>query len=346
MNAKTTVAVVVCVLWLPAARDVASGRAAQAPAASASALAIPGVVRGGTAIERIQTGFNGLDDPIGLMDGTLVFSEPGARRVHRMNTRTNEVSVLVAESNESHGVTEDSKGRLISAQAWDGSTRIGVIYPPGSEAVLADNFAGRPFSRPNDAIVARNGGVYFTDPGLTAQQAEALVKRQGGKPLAPRLPPAVYYIPPGGEPIRIEDTMIRPNGIQLSRDEKTLYVSDSNGIHVIAWDIQPDGVARNRRTFGTLTGRSTRDNGLGGVKTFADGMTIDNDGRLYVATGGGIEVLSPQGRHLGTIPVRCPPADCQNVAFSGPEKKTLYIAGAGALYRVEMLARGFTGRAK
>ena len=344
MNAKTATASVVCALWLLAAHGVAAGRAPQAPAAAA--LDIPGVVRGGTAIERIQTGFDGLDDPIGLMDGTLAFSEPGARRVHRMNTRTNEVSVLVAESNESHGVTQDSKGRLISAQAWDGSTRIGVIHPPGSEAVLADSFEGRPFSRPNDAIVARNGGVYFTDPGLTVQQAEALVKRQGGKPLAPRLPPAVYYIPPGGRPARIEDKMIRPNGIQLSRDEKTLYISDSNGIHVIAWDIQPDGLVRNRREFGTLTGRSTRDNGLGGVKTFADGMTIDNDGRLYVATGGGIEVLSPQGRHLGTIPVRCPPADCQNVAFSGPDKSTLYIAGAGSLYKVEMLARGFTGRAK
>lgn len=221
-----------------------------------------------------------------------------------------------------------------------------MIYPPGSEVVLAENFEGKPLSRPNDVIVARNGGIYFTEPGLTVQQAEALVKRQGGKPLAPRLPPAVYYIPPGGKPIRIEENMIRPNGIQLSRDEKTLYVSDSNPIHVIAWDIQPDGLVRNRRNFGTLEGRSTRDNGLGGIKTFADGMTIDNEGRLYVATGGGIEVLSPQGQHAGTIPVRCPPADCQNVAFSGPEKKTLYIAGAGSLYKVEMVAQGFTGRAK
>jgi len=82
------------------------------------------------------------------------------------------------------------------------------------------------------------------------------------------------------------------------------------------------------------------------VKTFADGMTIDNDGRLYIATGGGVEVLSPQGRHLGTIPVKCPPADCQNIAFSGPAKRTLYIAGAGSLYRLAMVAQGFTGRAK
>ena len=103
---------------------------------------------------------------------------------------------------------------------------------------------------------------------------------------------------------------------------------------------------RNRRDFGTLEGRSNRDNGLGGVKTFADGMTIDSEGRLYVATGGGVEVLSSEGAHVGTIPVRCPPADCQNLAFSGPEKRTLYVAGAGSLYRIEMVARGFAGRAK
>ena len=103
---------------------------------------------------------------------------------------------------------------------------------------------------------------------------------------------------------------------------------------------------RNRRNFGTLEGRSQRDNGLGGIKTFADGMTIDNEGRLYVATGAGVEVLSPKGQHLGTIPVRCPPADCQNVAFIGPEKRTLYIASAGFLYKVAMVARGFTGRPK
>lgn len=346
MHLKTTIALLLCVLLRPSASDLATAQVNQAPAAVGVALDIPGVVKGGTTIERIASGFDGLDDPIGLMDGTLVFSEPNKRRLHTLDTRTNRSSVLVAESNESHGVSQDSKGRLFSAQALDGSTRIGVIFPPGSAEVLTDNFEGKPFSRPNDLIVAKTGGVYFTDPGLTAQQAEALVKQHGGTPLPPRLPPAVYYLPPGGKPIRIEAKLIRPNGISLSRDEKTLYVSDSNGVHVTAWDVQPDGLVRNRRDFGTLTGRSTRDNGLGGVKTFADGMTIDNDGRLYVATGSGVEVLGPQGMHLGTIPVKCPPADCQSIAFGGPGKKTLYIAGAGSLYKVDMIAMGFTGRAK
>ena len=287
MKPKKTIFIVVAALISQAPVSVVRGQANQAPVVVGAATEIPGVVEGGSEIQRILEGYNGLDDPIGLMDGTLVFAEPDARRLHRMVTETNEVSVLVAESNESHGVTQDAEGRLISAQAWDGSTRIGVIYPP-----------------------------------------------------------AVYYIPPGGEPVRIEENMIRPNGIQLSRDERTLYISDSNGDHVIAWDIQPNGLVENRRDFGTLQGRSNRDNGLGGIRTFADGMAVDSEDRLYVATGGGIEVLSSRGEHLGTIPVRCPPRDCQNVAFGGPSKQTLYIAGAGSLYRVALIARGLAERAK
>jgi gluconolactonase len=319
---------------------------AQTPVAAGTATDIPGVVKGGTPIERIVTGYKGLDDPIGLKDGTLVFSEPEALRLHHLNTRTGEVSVLVAQSNESHGVTEDAQGRLISAQAWDGSTRIGVIYPPAKQATLADSYNGMAFSRPNDLIVTKNGGIYFTDPGLTAQQATELVKRHGGTSLAPRLPPTVYYIAPGKAAVKIEDRLIRPNGVSLSRDEKTLYVDDSNGDRIIAWNIRPDGLVENRRDFATLTGRSSRDNGLGGIKTFADGMTVDDNDRVYVATGGGIEVFSPQGKPLGIIPVRCPPADCQNIAFSGPAKQTLYIGGAGSLYKVEMIAKGISTRAK
>jgi gluconolactonase len=343
MKPRTKIGIVAVTLVSLAPFCVAN---AQAPAVVGAATEIPGVVEGGSQIQRILEGYDGLDDPIGLMNGTLVFAEPGGRRIHRLNTDTNEVSVLVAESNESHGIGQDSEGRLISVQAWDGSQRVGVIYPLGSETMLANAYDGMRFSRPNDLVVASNGGVYFTDPGLTAGQTEELVERYGGTPLGPRLPPAVYYIAPGQAPVMIEDNMIRPNGIQLSRNETTLYVSDSNGDHVIAWDIQPDGLVENRREFGTLQGRSNRDNGLGGIKTFADGMAVDNDDRLYVATGGGIEVLNTQGEHLGIIAVRCLPRDCQNLAFGGPTRQTLYIAGAGSLYKVEMIAGGLTTRAK
>jgi len=319
---------------------------AQRPIVVGVTSPIPGVVEAGSEIVRILTGYNGLDDPIGLTDGSLVFAEPDALRLHRLDTATDRASVLVAESNESHGVTEDASGRLISAQAWDGSTRIGVIYPPSAVRTIADNYQGQPFSRPNDIIVARSGSIYFTDPGLTAGQAQELVERYGGRPLGPRLPPTVYHIPPGGQPVAIERNMIRPNGIQLSRDERTLYISDSNGEHLIAYDIRDDGSVTNRRELGTLVGRSRRDNGLGGVRTFADGMAVDANDRIYVGTGAGVEVLAKSGRHLGIIPIRCRPRDCQNLAFGGPAKRTLYVAGAGSLYKIRMTARGLPNRAK
>ncbi len=346
---KTTMSFQVAVIMLLASGPLTVAQSQTMridPVVVGNTVGIPGVVADSTDIVRILEGFNGLDDPIGLSDGSLLFSEPDGLRIHSLNTATGVVSVLVAESNESHGITEDATGRLISAQAWDGSTRIGVIYPPEQVETLADEYRGEPFSRPNDLIVAKTGSVYFTDPGLTSGQEQELIERYNGRPLAPRLPPTVYHIPPGGDAVAIDGDMIRPNGIQLSRDERTLYIADSNGASLIAWDIHADGSVTNRREFGTLHGRSPRNNGLGGVRTYGDGMAVDADDRIYVATGMGIEVLSADGENLGSIPVRCVPRDCQNVAFGGPDKRTLYVAGAGSLYSIEMLARGLRERAK
>src|SRR5882762_3922124 len=105
MTPKTKIAVFAVALVFVAPFCVAS---AQVPAIVGAATEIPGVVKGGSPIQRILQGYKGLDDPIGLRDGTLVFSEPVARRLHRLNTETNEASVLVAPSNESHGVSQDS----------------------------------------------------------------------------------------------------------------------------------------------------------------------------------------------------------------------------------------------
>jgi len=146
------------------------------------------------------------------------------------------------------------------------------------------------------------------------------------------------------------DQDIRTNGLMLSRDGKTLYVT--NETVLLAFDVQPDGSARNRRELGALAG-----------DTGADGMTIDSEGRLYVSARSGVHVLAPDGRHLGLIPTPRVPI---TLAFSGPDKKTLYAGQMGAvgpdgkpwstpkgvrntamtIYRIPMLAQGFKGRPK
>lgn len=299
------------------------------PATDTAAPNIPGVVAGGTKVEVIKEGFQGTEGPIGLPDGSLIFTETNANRITKIDLN-NATSTYLENTNGSNGLAFDAKGRLISVQTTAGQTKIGVLAPKGTEAVLADSFEGKPFGRPNDLVVDKKGGVYFTEPGPNATP--------GAPP--PPLAPAVYYVPAGGRAMRVADGIERPNGIMLSRDEKTLFVNNTSGEYLLAFDIQPDGTVKNRRNFAKYQGANRTDTG---VSSGADGLAIDNDGRLYAATSAGVEVFSAEGQHLGTIPVSRAP---QNIAFAGPNKKTLYIVGRGAAYKVRMLAQGFTGRAK
>jgi gluconolactonase len=298
----------------------ASGQGRQAgapppPATDTVATAIPGVVAAGTKVSVIKEGFQGTEGPITLPDGSLIFTETQASRITKID-KDNNVSTFLENTNGSNGLAFDSKGRLISVQTTPGSTRVGVIYPKGSEATLAEGFPGRP----NDLVVTRNGGIYFTVPG-------------GDNPV-------VYYIAPGGAATKVVEDIENPNGIQLSRDEKTLYINNTRGEYIIAYDISPDGKLTNKRNFGKYEGVTKTNTG---VTSGADGLAVDNDGRVYAATAAGVQVFSPQGQHLGTIPVSRPP---QNLAFAGPDKKTLYMVGRGAAYKVQMLSQGYRGRAK
>ena len=117
-----------------------------------------------------------------------------------------------------------------------------------------------------------------------------------------------------------------PNGVQLSPDEKTLYAT--NGTHIVAFDIQPDGSVKNPRKFADSRG---------------DGLAVDNAGRLYAAVAEGINVISPQGQILGTIST---PVGMQSVGFAGRDHRTMFAVGRGAAYKISMLAEGIKSRAK
>jgi len=198
---------------------------------------------------------------------------------------------------------------------------VAVLTP--ERKVLADNFDGKPLGRLNDLVADKKGGAFFTSGGA-------------------------YYVYKGGRVINLGDD-IRANGIMLNRDETTVYVT--NGGVVLAFDIQSDGKVDHHRDFAKL------ESGNG------DGMAIDAAGRLYVTSAPGVQVFSSDGKYLGTIPT---PRNSISVAFAGRDKKTLYIVGSGALgpdgkefitpagvrnnaktiFKTEMLAEGFKGRAK
>jgi gluconolactonase len=310
--------VLVCVLAVaPLLAQGGRGRggAPQAPATNTVATGIQGVVAAGTQVTVIKEGFQGTEGPVTLPDGSVIFTEPQANRISKIDKDGN-VSIFLEDSNGSNGLAFDSKGRLISTQTAAGKERIGVVYPKGAEATLADNFG-----RPNDLVVNKAGGIYFTAPGQ---------------------PPLVYYVAPGGTAVKVGEGIDQPNGIQLSRDEKTLYVNNTRGEYLVAFDIQADGMLTNKRNFAKYEGTTKGDTGFA---SGADGLAVDSEGRVYVAinTTGGVQVFSPQGQYLGTIPTSL---GAQNIAFAGADKKTLYIVGRGAAFKVQMLSQGYQGRAK
>jgi gluconolactonase len=295
--------------------------------------AIAGVVTAGTPIQLIKEGFTGTEGPVGLPDGSLIFTETNANRITRI-AADGSTSTYLDNTNGSNGLGFTANGDLYAVQVQ--KTRVGIVAPASHARTLADQYDGKPFGRPNDLVVDRKGGVYFTDSGAPPRAAGTPAPAE--QPVVAK--PAVYHITPSGELQRIAADIERPNGIQLSPDEKVLYVANTAGEHVLAYDIAADGKIGARRDFARLEGWRKTDTG---TSSGADGLAVDGSGRLYVASTAGIQIFSSTGAPLGVIAL---PKAPQNLAFAGPDKKTLYVVGRGAAYRIALLAEGYGGRAK
>lgn len=306
--------------------------AAAAASASAPALtpAISGVVDAKTPIVLIREGFNGTEGPVALPDGSLAFTETQAQRITRIGP-DDAITTLASDTNGANGLGFLPNGDLVAVQVVQ--TRVGIVHPAAHRKSLSEGLDGGAYGRPNDLVVDRQGTVYFTDSGVGPTQKPPVTDR-------PLRKPAVYRITPDGRTEQIASGITRPNGIQLSPDEKVLYVADTGGEHILAFDLGADGQIRGPRPFARLEGVKTTENGL---SSGADGLAVDAEGRLYVASNPGIQVFSPRGVGLGTIPL---PRQPQNLAFAGPNKTTLYVVGRGAAYRIATLTPGVKTRAK
>ena len=230
---------------------------------------IPGVAAGGVVIELIKSGFKGTEGPIGFSDGSLLFTETQANRVVRV-APDNSVSTFLENSNGANGLALNPNGEIIAVQTLN--TKVGIIYPFEKQKVLAENFEGTPFQRPNDLVLDKSGGIFFTDSGTRPSKEN---------PNPPASHPGVFYITPAGQLKRLANDIERPNGIQLSKDEKTLYVANTQGEHILAYDIGADGAISNKRNFAKLDGWKEEDKVW---SSGADGLAIDDNDRLYVAS--------------------------------------------------------------
>jgi len=290
--------------------------------------AIPGVAAGGVVAELIKDGFKGTEGPIAHSDGSLLFTETQANNIVRIGP-DDKVSVFLKDSNGANGLAWGAGGELYAVQTV--KTKVGIVYPADKKKTLAEKFEGTAFQRPNDLVRANSGAIYFTDSGTRPTKEQ---------PNPPPSHPGVFYLGPSGELKRLANDIERPNGIQLSKDEKVLYVANTLGEHILAYDIAADSIA-NRRNFAKLEGWTQGEDNT--WSSGADGLALDDEGRLYVASNAGVEVFDAKGAALGVIPL---PKKPQNLAFAGKDKKTLYVVGRGAAYKIPLLAPGIGSRAK
>jgi gluconolactonase len=280
----------------------------------------------------VATAVSMLEGPAVDHDGNVYFTDVMTQRIMKFS-KDGILSIYREHSNVANGLLIDPQGRLIAAEGATSGTaqRLGLIVTgkpritrtdlkTGKVEILAEKYDGKPFDGPNDVTIDAKGRLYFTD--LT-----------GG---------AVYRIDAPGKVTRIlaAPEIQRPNGIQISPDDKTLYLVEANGAEggarmIRAYDLLPDGTVRNMRIhYNFYPGRS------------ADGMSIDVQGNLYASAGlhstrgtaetldtkCGVYVISPEGKLLKFIPI--PEDFITNNAFGGPDMKTLYITAGKTLYKI------------
>ena len=281
--------------------------------------AIAGVVAADTRIEVIREGFDGTEGPVALADGSIVFTENRADRLVRI-APDNSVSTYLEHTGGANALALRSDGELLAVQ----TTQPGIARLQPASQVIAANYSGKPFNRPNDLALARSGSVYFSDPGAPPAAGTPRSAAKTG----------LYWLDPRGKVSLVADDISRPNGVALSPDERTLYVANSWGEHLIAFAVAADGGVSGRRDFAKLAGfRTTPEGPVSG----ADGIAVDTAGRVYVATTAGVEIFSPEGAALGVIAL---PKQPQNLAFGGADRSQLYVVGRGSVYRIKTLTTG------
>jgi gluconolactonase len=298
-------------------------------------------------LERVATGFNKwTEGPVWTHAGTLLFAEIPANRI-RIWSPGKGAQIFMEQSGYkgttpyggpepgSNGMTLDPDGRVsVAGHARRNVWRLESLDAHGTITVLADSYQGKKLSSPNDLVYRSDGSLYFTDPpyGLPTQS--------DSDPLKELKVNGVYRIPnarehkAGAPPDRDKLQLIisdrpRPNGIAFSPDEKTLYIADSGDKVWMRYTVHPDGSVSDGKLL--LDAKTDKTPGS------PDGIRVDKEGNVYGSGPGGVWIISPEGKHLGTIKV---PEVVSNVAWGDNDGKTLYITASTSLYRIKLSAVG------
>lgn len=274
------------------------------------------IVEDNTEVEKLFDGFKFTEGPVWNPEGFLLFSDIPADTIYKWNTKDknqnqNKPAIFRRPSGNTNGNAYDNQGRLISAQHNRKLTR---TEKDGKITVLAERYENKLLNSPNDIAVKSDDSIYFTDPPYGIKNVEEELGFYG-----------IYRWEENGNLTLLNKEMVRPNGIAFSPDEKKLYVSDSEKLHILVFDVKPDGTLSEGKVFAELQGPTD--------KGVPDGMKVDTKGNIYSTGSGGVWIFSPTGQLLDKINV---PENATNLAWGNQDYKTLYITAGNSVYRIPL----------
>ena len=264
-------------------------------------------------LELLADGYIFTEGPISDKNGNVFFTDQPNNKIIRWDAESGKTAVFTDDSGRSNGLYFDKKGNLIACADMD--NQLWQFDKKGKHKVIYEDKINA-HNGPNDLWIDAKNGIYFTDPLYVRNywQRDSISKRTGKH---------VYYLSPDRKKITVvDDKLVQPNGIIGTPDGKKLYVADINDSKTYVYDIQPDATLANRRLF---------------CEMGSDGMTIDNQGNVYL-TGNGVSVFNKDGFPIAHIPV--PEKWTANVCFGGKNNDLLFITAMDAVYGLKMNVKG------
>jgi gluconolactonase len=301
--------------------------------------AVDDIVPRDAKIEKLAGGFLFTEGPVWVSrteetDGYLLFSDPNNNVIYRW-TPDGQLSIFLTKSGYrgmdigeygqpgSNGLTLDRQNRLTINQ--HGNRRVVRMEKNGQLTVLADRYEGKRLNSPNDLVYKSDGALYFTDPPFGLPKFFDDPRKE--------LPfSGVFRVSPDGKNIQLlTNELSGPNGLAFSPDEKYFYVDnwDEKRKVVMRYEVKPDGTLANGKVFFDMTSAEGDD--------ALDGLKVDERGNLYVSGPGGLWLISPEGKHLGTI---MGPEHLHNFAWGDDDGKSLYLCARTGLYRIRLKIPG------